>query len=120
MAALLSPSARRERIREYKDTFPSMGIYAVRNTATGRVWLGKSQNVEGALNRIRFELNMRGCRTPTLLEEWQRFGAASFAFEVLDRVKRREDPSFDYEAELQALLELWQAELGASATGGVL
>jgi hypothetical protein len=120
MAASLSPSARSERIREYKDTFPSMGIYVVRNTATGRVWLGKSQNVEGALNRIRFELKMRGHRNTALSNEWQHFGAESFTFEVLDRVKKREEPSFDYDAELQALLALWQAELEPSPTGGVV
>ena len=118
MATSLSPSARNERIREYKGTFPSMGIYAVRNTATGRVWLGKSQNVEGALNRIRFELNMRGHRNTALSNEWLHFGAAGFTFEVLDRVKKREDPSFDYEAELRALLALWEAELYSSSTGG--
>lgn len=120
MAASLSPSARSERIREYKDTFPSMGIYAVRNTATGRVWLGKSQNVEGALNRIRFELKMRGHRNTALSDDWLHFGAESFAFEVLDRVKKREDPSFDYDAELRALLALWESELCPSPAGGAV
>jgi putative sterol carrier protein len=30
-------------------------------------------------------------------------------------VKERADPDFDYEAELQALLALWQGELQAAA-----
>lgn len=120
MATSLSSSARSERIREYKDTFPSMGIYAVRNTATGRFWLGKSQNVEGALNRIRFELKMRGHRNAALTNEWLHYGAETFTFEVLDRVKKRDDPTFDYEAELQGLLSLWQAELKAASIGGTV
>jgi len=30
---------------------------------------------------------------------------------VIDRVKERDDPAFDYDAELASLLALWQAEL---------
>lgn len=111
---LSSSSARRERVREYKQAFPPMGIHAVRNTVTGRAWVGASQNVDGALNRIRFELQMRGHRNRSLADEWVCYGAESFAFEVLERVRKRDDPAFDYEAELQSLLVLWREELGAS------
>jgi hypothetical protein len=41
-----------------------------------------------------------------------RHGEAAFSFAVLDRVKERADPDFDYEAELQALLALWQGAAG--------
>ena len=114
----LSPSERRERIREYKDAFPPMGIYAVRNTATGRAWVGADRNVDGKLNRIRFELKQGGHRNASLSGEWARHGAEAFTFEVLDRVKKRDDPAFDYAAELQTMLALWQAELGVAPAGG--
>ncbi len=114
----LSAPMRRERIREYKDAFPPMGTYAVRNTATGRVWVGASRNVDGLLNRIRFELKQGSHRNASLAGEWARDGADAFSFEVLDRVKKRDDPAFDYEAELQTMLALWQAELGVGSAGG--
>jgi hypothetical protein len=106
-----SASRRRASVRAYKEAFPPMGIYAVRNAVTGRVWLGASRDAEAALNRIRFELRFRGHRHPGLTAEWRQHGDAAFSFEVIDRVKQRDDAAFDYDAELQASLSLWQAEL---------
>lgn len=117
-ASQLSPTERRTRVRAYKDAFPPMGIYAVRHAASGRAWIGASPNVDGMLNRIQFELKMRGHRDASLAGAWARTGGEGFAFEVLERVKRRDDPAFDYGAELQTLLALWQAELGATLHGG--
>jgi hypothetical protein len=109
---------RRERVREYKQAFPPMGVWGVRNTATGRAWVGASRDAEAALNRIRFELKMRGHRNRSLADEWARYGAEHFTFEVLDRVRKRDDPAFDYEAELQSMLALWSQELGVAREAG--
>jgi hypothetical protein len=117
-ANLLSPSERRERVRAYKDAFPPMGIYAVRHAASGRTWVGASRNVDGMLNRIQFELRTGGHRDVSLAQEWARHGADAFSFEVLERVKERDDPAFDYASELQTMLALWQAELGGALHGG--
>jgi hypothetical protein len=112
MTAMLSPSERRARVRAYKEAFPPMGIHAVRCTATGRVWLGASRDADAALNRIRFQLKMRGHRNLRLAADWDLHGPGHFTFEVLERLKKRDDPAFDYAAELQTSLELWLAELG--------
>ena len=109
----LSPQARRALTREYKQSFPPLGIYAVRCEAAGLLRLGASRNVDGMLNRIRFQLASGGVRDAQLTQAWAQHGPQAFSFEVLDRVKERADPDFDYDAELQALLALWQAELQA-------
>jgi hypothetical protein len=109
---------RRERVREYKQAFPPMGVWAVRNTANGRAWVGASRDADAALNRIRFELKMRGHRNRSLADEWARYGAEHFTFEVLERVRKRDDPAFDYEAELQSMLAFWSEELGVARKGG--
>ena len=114
----LSPTERRARVRDYKDAFPPMGIHAVRNTVTGQVWIGASRNVDGMLNRIRFELKQGSHRNASLMQAWARHGADAFTFEVLDRVKQRDDPAFDYDAELETMLALWQAELGVAPARG--
>ena len=107
----LSPQARRALTREYKQSFPPLGIYAVRCEAAGLLRLGASRNVDGMLNRIRFQLANGSMRDAQLTQAWAQHGPQAFSFEVLDRVKERADPDFDYDAELQALLALWQAEL---------
>ena len=113
-----SPAAtRRERVRDYKRAFPSMGIYAVRCAATGELWLGRSRNVEGTLNRVQFELRQGAPRNVRLREAWRQHGVGGFSFEVLDHVKQRVDPMFDYDAELDTLLQLWLAEFGDAVAG---
>jgi hypothetical protein len=92
-----------------------MGVYAIRNLVNQRVLAGASLNVEGALNRHRFELRMKQHRNKPLLEDWLRWGADNFRFEILDTIKRRDDPAFDYQGELTALLAMWMEDLGCQA-----
>ena len=101
-----SRSARREAARQARDTFPPMGIYAIRDHASGYLRLGASRNVHAALNRARFELRM-GTHTDRLLQAgWNRSGADGLAFEVLELVKERDDADFDYASELKALEQI--------------
>ena len=111
MTSSLNPQARRALARDYKQAFPAMGIYAVRCDAADLLRLGASRNVDGMLNRLRFELSNGSRRDEKLAQAWASHGAQAFRFEVLDRVKQRDDPLFDYDAELQTLLSLWQGEL---------
>jgi len=111
MNLILSAQERRERTRAFKQSFPRLGVYAVRCSTSGAAWVGASRNVDGALNRIRFELAQGAHRDASLAQAWRLHGAGAFTFEVLDRVKQRDDPAFDYEAELQSLLALWRLEL---------
>lgn len=114
ISLLLSSQARRARVQDYKQTFPPLGIYAVRCEAAGLLRLGASRHVDGTLNRLRFELTHGRPRDAAWAQAWARHGAEAFSFEVLDRVTERAAPDFDYEAELQTLLALWQAELQAA------
>ena len=72
-----------------------MGIYAIRDRATGHLLLGASRNVHAALNRARFELRMGKHADRVLQAEWNRSGVDGLAFEVLELVKEREDAGFD-------------------------
>lgn len=100
--------------RQYKEAPPAGGVYVIRNLADPRrVYVGASLNLDGAMNRDRFELKLKGHRHPRLSEDWARCGAESFRFEVVDALKPRpDDPAFDPKAELAALFELWTEEFG--------
>ena len=116
-----SPSraaTQRELRRRYKEDPPTGGVYAIRNLANGRLLVGSSANPEGALHRARFELQLGGHRDRLLQQDWQQFGPDAFRFELVDRLKQNEDPAFDARAELQGLLALWRAELGAEHLAG--
>jgi len=92
--------------REARDAFPPMGIYAIRDLASGHQRLGASRNVHASLNRARFELRMGSHADCVLQAEWNRSGADGLAFEVLELVKEREDADFDYAGELNALEQI--------------
>ena len=94
---------RAEMKRAYKEKPPPMGVFAVRNRANGKVLVGSSLNVPGALNRIKFELTTGMPRLPALLEDWKRYGADNFSFEVLDVLKPSEEPGVDPKEELTAM-----------------
>ncbi|MFP2961114.1 GIY-YIG nuclease family protein [Myxococcus sp. 1LA] len=100
-------SRRSELKRSYKEAPPPMGVYAVRCLANGKVLVGASANVQGMLNRIRFELSTGMDRLPALLEDWKRYGAEQFTFEVLDVLKPSDEPVVAPEEELKVLEALW-------------
>lgn len=106
---------RRQQARRARDAFPAMGIYAIHNRTTGRVSVKSSHNVPGAINRLRFELRLGCHRDRSLQALWDERGAEGVSMEVLELVRERKDPAFDYEAELALLEALYRQELSPEA-----
>ena len=97
--------------REYKERKKPAGIFQVKNTANGKVFLGSSMNLEGPLNSHRFMLTIGKHRNEALQKEWNTFGADKFVFEVLEEVKVKDDPNFNMSDELTLLEEIWLEKL---------
>lgn len=108
-------SDRKALLRAYKEAGPVAGVYAVRNQVEGPVRVAGALNLQGALNRERFELKLGGHRDRALQAAWNRLGPQAFTFEVLQEVKRRDDPTFDIRTELAELLSLWRLEIHGDA-----
>ena len=108
-----SAQHRKALLQQYKQAPPPAGVYAIRNREHGRVYVGAGLNVQGAMNRARFELQRGAHRNAVLQRDWHALGADAFGFEVLGTVKRRDDglPQ-DIAGELQDLLALWREEAG--------
>ena len=107
----MSDREHRKALRQaYKLAMPPMGIYRVRHEASGRSLIGKSRNATGALNRHRMELRLGSHRNAALMADFRSSGEASFSFEVIDWVKERPEPDFDYNAELERLLQPWLSQ----------
>lgn len=106
-----SAAERRRLAREARDAFPPMGLYLVRDASIGPVRIGSSRDVHATLRRIQFELRLGSHPDKALQARW-RHDPARFSFEVLDLVKERADPDFDYDEELRMLLQLHREELG--------
>ena len=92
---------------EYKQNRRPIGVFQIRNIVNEKVLVGVSLNLPGILNRHKFQLEMGNHPNKTLQAEWREFGPDNFAFEILDELKPREDPDYDYSADLAFLEELW-------------
>ncbi|WP_309376402.1 GIY-YIG nuclease family protein [Rhodoferax sp.] len=97
--------------RQYLETKTRAGVYAIRNRITGRALVAGSTNVQGTLNRHRFELRYGQHRNTRLAQDWVEHGETSFLFEVLDMVKPNGDPAFNATQELELLVSLWRQEI---------
>jgi group I intron endonuclease len=102
---------KKELKREYKQTLRQMGVFQIRNTANNKVFIGSSLNLDGIFNRHEFQLKMGGHPNKALQADWNQFGAENFEFEILEELFPRENPGYDYRADLEVLEDLWLEKL---------
>jgi len=113
----IDKEARKQMAKEYVQTRRPMGIYQIKNKKNGRMLIGSSMNLDGTFNRHQFTLDMAVHDNKELQQDWQAHGEDNFSFEVLQRIKPREEilqslSELDkYKKELDELEEIWLEEL---------
>ena len=95
----------------YKASRRPMGVFAIKNLANDKVFVGSSMDLPSMFNRIRFQLYAGSHPNKDLEADWKRYGTGKFDFEVLEEVFPREDPAYDYAADLETLEDLWLEKL---------
>jgi hypothetical protein len=103
----VSMGSRKEIIREYKERKKPAGVFHVRNTVNGKIFLGSSLNLEGVLNSQKFKLSIGIHPSKDLQKEWNEYGPDKFVFEILETVTVKEDPNFNLDDELTLLEQIW-------------
>ncbi len=96
----------------YKEMKPQMGVYVIRNTINGKVFMDVSKDLKSIFNRYRFQLKM-GCHAiKEMQKDWNKYGEDSFAFEVLQYLKYDEkEEKTDYSEELEIMKMIWIEKL---------
>ncbi len=112
----MSDADRKERVREYTSTPRPAGIFAVRNTKSGKALVGSSPDLPGMLNRQRFQLNMGAHPDKELQADWRTLGEQAFTFDVLDQLDLHDDVHADPTNDLRALKDLWLDKLTKAGT----
>ena len=103
--------ARKEIHREYRERVKPAGVFQVKNLMNGKTLLGSSLNLEGPLNRHRFMLKIGSHTNKALQKDWDELGPDQFTFEILEEVKRKDDPNFNLKDELTLLEMIWLEKL---------
>jgi GIY-YIG catalytic domain len=106
---------RKELKKQYKGTVQPMGIYQIRNIVNGKILIGSSKNLKGKENSFKFmfqfQQNPGHHINKKFFDEYSKYGAENFVFEILDQLEPKDDPAYDYTGDLKVLEELWLEKL---------
>lgn len=92
----------------YKEKKKTGGIYAVRNSITGRALIGAAPDMEGFRNRFAFSQATDSCVQPKLDDDWKLCGGAAFVLEILETLDKKETQTDrEFNDDLKTLKELW-------------
>jgi hypothetical protein len=96
--------------KEYRPRPKPMGVFLMRNILNNKVLVATGVNLEGTINRHKFQL-ARGIHPNIRLQaDWDEIGGNNFAFEIVDQLTPVGDSNTDL-ADLESLSELWLDKL---------
>ena len=78
---------RKEAIKEYKARKIPRGVFALRCTTTGHIWIDTALNLEAARNGLWYILRHGLHRNKALQAEWNANGEQSFEYEILEKLE---------------------------------
>ena len=111
-------SQRSELKRACKQQSGELGVYQIRNTVNGKLYLGSSQNLAGERNSRLFQLKMgKVVFSRPLQEDLIRYGAEVFEFSVLAVLEKTKSGA-DIELLLSELELAWLEKLQPFAAQG--
>jgi len=109
----MDKSRRKNLLREAKERKARPGVFAVRCTATGQVWVGTAPSVDRKQSGLWFQLRMGGFPNRDMQATWNAHGEGAFAFEVLEEIN--DDNPLMMPVLLKDREAHWRKTLGAGA-----
>ncbi len=105
----MDKNRRKELVNEYINTKTEMGVYTFECKATGKHYIGTTQNTKATLNGSKFRLGAGNHKIQNLQSDWKQYGEDNFDVRVLDVLEYDKDDEMkdDYSVELEILLEKW-------------
>ena len=102
---------RKQLKKDYQQKPRPMGVFLIRNNLTDKVFLAVGLDLNGLINRHRFQLQNGSHANKTLQADWNELGSANFAFEIVDQLTPRHEAGVEYRRELSSLEDLWLEKL---------
>lgn len=97
--------------RKYKEFKPTIGVYKIENKATGKFFIGSNLNIEARFNRYKMEATWGLEQNIDFFNDLKKYGYDGFTFTIIDKIKPKDDPNYNYRKELLELEEMWLNEL---------
>lgn len=102
---------RKQLKREYKQLIPPMGVYQIRNTVNGRIFIGHSMNLKGNKNSYPLKLEFDSHHHQQLREDLKEHGIEAFVFEVLETVDTEKISKEMWRKEVSDMEDKWLEKL---------
>lgn len=83
-----SDRTKKELQAQYKEREVVGGVFAIRNTLSGKMLISTTTDIQGSRNRFEFAQKTGSCVDPRLQSDWDRDGNGQFVFEPLEEIKR--------------------------------
>jgi len=100
---------RKELLEAYKQIKVYMGVYQVKNTVSGRLFIGAAPNLKSRWMTMRMQLDESRHANALLQEDWKRYGPGAFQYEVLEQAEVTD--ATDAKHELRAMEAKWKKAL---------
>lgn len=91
-------------------TYPK-GIFIIRNTKTGKVFIGSSLNLHNILFTNKLALNNGNHVCTQLQSDWKEYGEKCFSMEIAEELALKDDQAYNYEEDLQIAELIWIEKL---------
>ena len=85
----------------------ALGIYQILNLVNGKLFIGKSADLNGKINIEKFQLKNNMHMNSELQNDFNNLGEGKIIFEILDRLQPKEEQDYDYSGDLRILEEMW-------------
>ena len=108
----MDKSRQAELKREYKEAKLPAGVYQIKNTVSGKIFIGSSVNVNSRINRHKQSFAFMdklsdNFEIPELVADVKQYGQESFVFEVLEALEGEYDSDAALKDDLKILHQIW-------------
>jgi len=73
---------RKELKEEFKQIKYKMGVFQIRNTVTGKIYIGSSLDLKAIWHAQKLQLDMGMHQNSDLQKDWKEYGPESFIYET--------------------------------------
>ena len=107
---------RQELLEQYANRKQPTGVFAVRNSKSGEVWVGHSKNVDVQKNGLWGRLASGMCFNKDVQASWNKDGADAFSYEILEHIEETDPHAIQRLMPERA--QAWREELKAGTVKG--
>jgi len=86
---------------------PTSGIYQIRNTVNGSIYIGASHKIEERFSHHKQELRAGKHYSKALQADWEKYGESCFEFLVIREIKNSDRYKIQYAYKLDVLEEYY-------------